>query len=138
MSTILIKITIGLITLTSIFFTNIGQLSTAEYIHREEEIIKEPIIKECFSCVEFVRRYIPDLPIIESPADLNPNSTPCIDCAILMDYNGVPHIAYSVKISSDGVFFEDCNREVPHKKSEGFILWDAKEFRGFYTTQDIE
>lgn len=80
-------------------------------------------------CVEFVRQFIPTLPIMRTPADLKPNSTPAKGCAVLLDYN---HIGYAYFLFPGGVFVKHSNKDGKCGIGEDFYEWESPKIRGFY------
>lgn len=80
-------------------------------------------------CVEFVRSKIPSLPIMRTPADIQPNSKPQKGCAVLLDYN---HIGYIPLITSEGIFVQHTNSDFNCGYREDFYPWGSKHIRGFW------
>lgn len=84
------------------------------------------------SCVTFMRiERGHDFPRINTPADLQPNSTPVIGGLILFTFSGWPHIGEIVDLRPGGAFIlhrylsgEECIT------TTGFIEWD--KIQGVY------
>ncbi len=69
----------------------------------------EPPKKLCQpQCIPFVRQFIPELPFMNTPADLQGNSKPQKGCAVLLDNN---HIGYIPLITNEGIFVQDANSD---------------------------
>ena len=95
----------------------------------ERLVLENPQEPEFSSCVTYVRQFIP-IPIIETPASLEPNSEPTEHAAILLDYK-LPHIAYTTKLTDSEICFREANFK---KNEETFrcLSLDAPEIRGYY------
>jgi len=101
--------------------------STKEIVLRNDELC---------SCLQYARRFIPNLPMISNPSKINPNSMPRIGVAILLKYNipaglGGYHIGIVDKITPEGYFVRDSNfkRCIATYR---FISKESPTIRGFY------
>jgi len=98
---------------------------------RTEEVIEPP--KEydpvACSCVLYAQQFL-DLPKNTNAIDLISNSQPTIGGGILLNYNGVGHIAVIMKFEKDGFLVKESN----YKKCEyttRIIKYDDKAIVGF-------
>lgn len=86
------------------------------------------------SCVVYARSRLPDLPRINTPADLKPNQdTPVPGYAILLAYK-LAHIAIIEETTPEGILISEVNysREEVCQTTMRLIRWTDPAIRGYY------
>lgn len=84
----------------------------------------------CSNCYLYIKAYFyPNLPKM---ADIVPNTTPHIGAVVILDYNGVKHIAYISGFSEDGnLIVKEANYLKPNISSRILKLNDS-HIQGFW------
>lgn len=98
----------------------LGRLSTSTRLYVEEKMIP-------YNCVAYLRTKL-DFP---PTSQIKVNSTPCVNCIAIFDYNGTPHYALSEYLFPGGFYISESNK-VRGKITERFIPWGDESFVGFY------
>lgn len=96
-------------------------------IERVESLIPSPILT---SCVKYARQFLP-IPLIRTPADLEPNAEPREGAAILLSYPKAEHIAVVSSVTLDEVCFHESNYRRGELSSR-CLKRDAPEIRGYW------
>lgn len=120
-------------TSTSSFIRETATIAHASTLEAEAPVFYGPkrdlSITMC-SCVKFARTLLPELPIINTPADLTPNTTPHVGVAVLFDYE-LPHIAILTALEPEGFWIVESNFKMCRKTTR-FIKWADPALRGFW------
>jgi hypothetical protein len=82
------------------------------------------------NCYQFVKIFVGNLPRMK---EIMSNSrVPRVGGLIILDYNGLKHIAYLVKVSKDGIHVKEANF-TPCLAAERLIDFTDKAIVGFYS-----
>lgn len=97
----------------------------------EVKATSSPSLDDC-SCVAYARKFI-DFPRIKTPNDLQPNSVPCVGCAVLLSYGTLPHMGIITELRPGIVVYKDrrlyrgeCQQQMR------YISYENPRLRGFY------
>lgn len=83
------------------------------------------------NCYALLKQKIPNLPMMNQ---IVPNSPPTVGGAVVMNYYGIPHVAYIVGLTEDGVVVEESNYH--HCKYDTrTVSWTDKALLGFWTPE---
>jgi hypothetical protein len=82
------------------------------------------------SCVLYARALIPNLPR-GNASDFKPNGPPQIDGLVLLDYDGVAHVAVITGFTADGIIVSEGNYHHCKKDTREIPLSDI-HIRGFW------
>lgn len=89
--------------------------------------------KPC-SCILFARSRLPNLPRVNTPADLEPNSDRRVGNAVLLKEN-LPHIAILEEITPEGILISEQNYsdDPTCPVTTRFLPHNSERIRGFYS-----
>lgn len=91
-------------------------------------VLPEPDPTSC-NCWSYLQTRIKDLPLMNQ---VKPNSTPVVGGVVILDYHGVPHVAYIEALEDDGVLVSESNyKHCTYDKR--VISWTDKALVGYYT-----
>lgn len=84
------------------------------------------------SCIKTARRLGIAIPYNTNASDFIPNTTPHVGALVLFKFtNDIYHVAYIDKITNDGLFILQGNKE-KCKYTEEWISWDNPYLIGFW------
>lgn len=106
------------------------EMAVSEALQEGSVVLPDAPKKSC-SCVTFARKYIPNLPRVITASEYEPNAPPTIGGAVIMDYDGVGHIAVITGFPGGNLAIIEAN----YKKcevTERVISFDDEHIIGYY------